>query len=213
MRPEIRVLLVEDFDIMRAGLRNILCQDAQIIIVGEAANSQSALRLCSQLQPDVILLNTTLPDCAASEVVLALRQQCPHTQIITLGCTYDEPLLQELLQSEVIGCLHRNCSVADILNAIHNAVIGKSSFSPEVIRLMQRMIHQRSDPLVELTRREYEILSLVVMGLTNNEIASRLKLSPFTIKNHISNVFSKLGVSSRVEAVMYALKQGLVQLS
>ncbi len=206
----LRLLIVDDFEIVRNGLKVMLAQCADIEIVGEADTGENAVTAAARLQPDVVLIDSSLPVMDVITAIQSIRQVQPQTSIVVLLCPFEFHLLRAILQSDVVGCLLKSVSNEELTQAIRRVGTGRPAFAPEIVQFMLR--DGRTHPLDELTEREREILRLVARGLTNRQIAERLEVSPFTVKNHISNLLSKLGVSSRTEAATYALQNQLVQM-
>lgn len=209
-RP-IRLLIVDDFEIMRRGLRDCLANCEDITVVGETERPDHILPLCTEALPDVILMDLTLPGVDSTAVAARIKQKYPHIQILTMICEYDDTQLNALLAVGVMGCLTPRCAADEIARAVRLAAKRQPVFSPEVSRLLMKNVIR---PLQRdgLTQREQEILRFIASGMTNGEIAKRLDVSPFTIKNHVSRLLSKLGVNSRTEAAVLALREHIVQM-
>lgn len=207
-REPTRVYVIEAFEIMRWGLRTILDSSDDIEVIGEATDVETAIPVCMHLHPDVVLLDTTLPRRESIQAIQAISDSQPDLPVLVLVCPDDQQLIEASMQSTAIGCLTKNISGQELIRAIHLARSGKSA----LIRYATRRRERIEPSYDELTQREQEILSLLVHGLTNRQIAERLEVSHFTIKNHVSNLLTKLGASSRTKAVTLALQQGLVQM-
>lgn len=206
----IRVLLVDDHAVVRSGLSAFLMSFDDLELVGEAANGAEALRLCAQTQPDVVLMDLVMPIMDGVAATRAIREQHPHIQVIVLTSFPEEDLVQGALRAGALSYLLKNISATELVAAIRAAHAGRPTLAPEAT---QALIHAASRPAVpgdDLTEREREVLALMVEGLHNQEIAERLVVSRSTIKSHVSNILSKLGVSSRAEAISLALRHRLV---
>jgi NarL family two-component system response regulator LiaR len=206
----IRVMIVDDHSIVRRGLSAVLRTFADLELVGEARNGQEAVDVCPQLQPDVILMDLIMPELGGVEATRAIRRQCPDVQVIALTSFQEKELVQEALQAGAISYLLKNVSGEDLADAIRAANAGRSILAPEAVQALVQSSEPEPAYSYELTPREQEVLALLVTGLNNAEIAARLDISPSTAKAHVSNILSKLGVSSRAEAISLALQQKLV---
>jgi NarL family two-component system response regulator LiaR len=206
----IRVLIVDDHAMLRRGLVTFLLSFDDLELVGEAANGVEALRLCDKVQPDVVLMDLVMPEMDGSTATQAIRQRHPQVQVIALTSFREEELVQGALEAGAIGYLLKNASADELADAIRAAHAGRPTLAPEAA---EALIHAATYPPAlgqDLTPREREVLALMTEGLRNAEIAERLTVSPSTVKFHVSQILSKLGVSSRTEAVALALQHNLV---
>jgi NarL family two-component system response regulator LiaR len=209
--PErIRVLIVDDHNMVRTGLRAYLRQEADMEVVGEARNGQQALELCEEAQPDVILMDLIMPELSGAEATRIIRRQWPQIQVIALTSFQRQELVQDALQAGAIGYLLKNVSGEDLAAAIRSAYAGRSTLAPEAVEALIQMGKPKHTPGDDLTPREREVLPLLVEGLSNAEIADRLVVSRSTVKVHVSNILSKLHASNRGEAVALAIQHKLV---
>ena len=207
----IRVLLVDDHAMLRKGLRFFLAGFDDLELVGEAASGKEAIRLCADLKPNVVLMDMVMPDMDGAAATRAIRQQTPTVQIIALTSFQEEDLIEKALQAGAISYLLKNVSAQALAEAIRQAHAGHSTLAPEATEALVKATRQRtSQPDYGLTERELEVLSLLVEGLSNAEIAERLVVSIATVKYHVRGILSKLGASSRTEAVSLALQQDLI---
>lgn len=207
----IRVILVDDHAMLRKGLRFFLAGFDDLELVGEAASGKEAIRLCAELVPDVVLMDMVMPDMDGAAATQAIRQQSPTTQVIALTSFQEEDLIERALQAGAISYLLKNVSAQALAEAIRQAHAGHSILAPEATEALVKATRQRaSQHDYGLTGRELEVLSLLVEGLSNAEIAERLVVSVATVKFHVRGILSKLGVSSRTEAVALALQQNLI---
>jgi NarL family two-component system response regulator LiaR len=208
--PPIRVMLVDDHTMVRHGLATFLKIFDDFELVGEADNGEAAVKLCGEIHPDVILMDIVLPKMDGVETTQVIRGKYPQVQVIALTSFKDEELINKALKAGAIGYLIKNVSAEDLAQAIRSACKGRATLSPEVTQIMVESANQPPKPGFDLTQRECELLVLLVEGLNNTQIAGRLTISPSTVKTHVSNILSKLGVSSRTEAAALALRIGLV---
>lgn len=184
-----------------------------LILVGEADNGQDALRICGEIAPHVILMDMMLPDTDGIHLTRAIRDQNPNVQVVMLTSSKDEALVQAALQAGAIGYMLKNISVHDMVHTIRMAHAGKATLAPEATQaLINLAVQSRSaPPTYNLTDRERTVLSLMVNGLSNQEIADQIFVSRSTVKVYVSTILSKLGVHNRIEAVRLAVEQSLVK--
>ena len=206
----IRVMIVDDHDMVRKGLAAFLKVKSDLELVGEARGAEEALQVCEQSQPDVILMDLVMPEMGGAEVTRAIRERCPQVQVIALTSFQDKELVREALEAGAISYLLKNVTADDLADAIRAAYAGKATLAPEAVQALVQTASQGPAPVYKLTRRERQVLSLMVEGLSNPDIAERLVVTRSTAKAHVSSILSKLGVSNRAEAVALALKQELV---
>jgi two-component system, NarL family, response regulator LiaR len=207
----IRILLVDDHAVVRSGLGAVLMSYDDMELVGEAGNGEEAVRLCEKLQPDVVLMDLLMPVMDGVSATAAIHKQWPSVNIIALTSFKEKEMVEGALKAGAMSYLLKNVSAGELVTAIKGAVSGQSRLSPEAAQVLIQDIKEPSAPAYDLTEREKEILILMVDGLPNSAIAERLVVSQSTIKFHVSNVLSKLGVTSRTEAVSLALKHHLVK--
>ena len=202
----IRVMLVDDHDMVRRGLATFLLIFDDFKLVGEAENGLTAIKICAQVQPDVILMDMVMPEMDGASATRAIRKQFPQVQVIALTSFKEGDLIKNALEAGAIGYLLKDVSADELARAIRAARSGRATLSPEAAQVLVETANQPPAPGLDLTEREREVLSLMIEGLNNTQIAGRLTVSPSTIKSHVSNVLSKLGVASRTEAVSLALR-------
>ena len=208
--PRIRVLVVDDHAMVRRGLATFLRVYDDLELSGEAASGQDAIQRCSELQPDVVLMDMLMPDMDGAAATRQIRLQSEAIQVIALTSFKEASLVQSALQAGAIGYLLKDVSADELAQAIRAAHAGRTTLSPEAAQVLVQAATQPPAPGSDLTERERTVLALMVEGLNNTQIAARLTVSPSTIKSHVSNILSKLGVASRTEAVALALRHGLV---
>jgi len=208
--PSIRVLVVDDHAMVRRGLATFLKVFDDLELVGEASSGQAAIELCVGLQPEVVLMDMVMPDMDGATATRIIRNQSESIQVLALTSFKEEILVQGALEAGAIGYLLKDVSAEELAEAIRAAHAGKATLSPEVVRALVHAASQPPPPGQDLTQRERTVLALMVDGLNNKQIAVRLTVSPSTVKSHVSNILTKLGVASRTEAVSLALRTRLI---
>jgi two-component system, NarL family, response regulator LiaR len=206
----IRVLVVDDHPMVRRGLATFLKVFDDLEMVGEAENGKEAIDLCSQVVPDVVLMDMVLPGMDGAATTRAIRGKFPNTQVIALTSFKEEGLVLNALNAGAIGYLFKDVSADELAQAIRAAHAGKATLSIEAVQALIHASNQPPEPGHDLTGRERAVLALMIDGLNNTQIAARLVVSTSTIKTHVSNILSKLGVSSRSEAVALAVRKQLI---
>jgi two-component system, NarL family, response regulator LiaR len=211
MTNPIRVLLVDDHAVVRSGLGAVLMANEDLQLVGEAGNGEEAVRACMRYKPDVVLMDLMMPVMDGVTATREIREKCPGAKVIALTSFKEKDYVEGALKAGAMSYLLKNVTAEELVTAIKNAVAGQPRLSPEAAQVL---ISDFKGPKVadfDLTDREKEILKLMTEGLANGDIAGRLVVSQSTVKFHVSNILSKLGVSTRTEAVSMALKQRLVE--
>jgi len=209
----IRVLIVDDHSMVRTGLATFIRVQPDLQLVGEARDGQAALRLCDQLEPDVILMDLVMPRMDGVAATRAIRERWPQVQVIALTSFQEKELVQDALQAGAISYLLKDVSTDELADAIRAAYAGRSSLAPEAAQALIQMARSTSEspaPGHDLTPREREVLALMVEGLSNPQIGERLSISVTTVRSHVSNILSKLGVSNRAGAIALAVRNKLV---
>ena len=209
----IRVLIVDDHDMLCEGLAAFLNGFPDLVMVGEASSGVEGIRLCQELQPDVVLMDLVMPEMDGVTAIKAIHEAQPEVKIIALSSFSEDKLVRTALMAGATSYLLKNVSADRLADAIRATHTGLPTLSPEVKSILLELEPpgSPSSPALEpLTPRELEVLVCMAAGLTNAEIAQRLGISQYTIKGHVSNILGKLGVNSRTEAVAYALRNNLV---
>jgi len=209
-RP-IRVMLVDDHQMVRNGLGTFLLVHDDLELVGEAGDGEQALTTFERVDPDVVLMDLKMPRMDGVEATRALLKRDPELRIIALTSFKDEALIREALDAGAIGYLLKDVDANDLAEAIRAANRGEPTLAPEAAWALFKAARRGRELGDDLTEREREVLVLLVDGLTNREIADRLYISDSTVKTHVSNILSKLGVATRTEAVSLALQKGLIE--
>jgi NarL family two-component system response regulator LiaR len=206
----IRVMLVDDHAVVRSGLGAFLLAYDDLELVGEAGSGEEAVRLCGELKPDVILMDLMMPVMDGAEATRLIRGSYPDIQVIALTSFKEKELVHRALEAGAIGYLLKNVSAKELANAIRAASVGQPTLAPEAAQVLVHAARGKPEPGHDLTPREREVLAQMVAGLNNPDIADKLVISRSTVKFHVSSILSKLGVSSRTEAVALAVQKKLV---
>ncbi|MEO7002549.1 MAG: response regulator transcription factor [Ktedonobacterales bacterium] len=219
-RPEtakIRVLLADDHTILRAGLRMMLNAQPDIEVIGEASDGRQTINEAQRLQPDVILMDITMPECNGIEATRQVKRLVPETRVLALTMHENEEYLFQMLRAGAAGYILKEAADTELISAIRVVSAGRFYLSPSAQSMMVGDYLQRvrsgeeRDSYSALTEREREILKLVAEGHTNNQIAERLFISPKTVDTHRTHIMDKLNLHSRAELVKYAMRRGLLE--
>jgi NarL family two-component system response regulator LiaR len=209
-RKPISVMIVDDHPIVRDGMKNMLLVFEDLIYAGEAENGREAMACLERQVPDVILMDIAMPVMGGIPATRAILAQYPQVKIIMLTSYPGDDLIQESLQAGALGFLLKNSSIETLANAIRSVYAGQPVLAPEVMKALIRIQTGPVKTAVDLSQREQEVLALMVEGLSNEEIAERLVISPATARHHVSACIQKLGASNRAQASAMAVKLGLV---
>jgi DNA-binding NarL/FixJ family response regulator len=212
----VRLLVVDDHDLFRAGLASLLSAEAGIEVVGQASGGRMGVRLASELEPDVILMDVRMPDMTGPDATREILALNPEARVLALTVSSEDSDVSSVLQAGACGFLAKDTPIDSLVVAIHAAASGAAWLSPRAaevvlgrIRSAVPALEPEQPPLEHLSAREVDVLRLIANGLENAEIAAALNISPRTAKNHVSNILSKLGLPSRVQAAVYAVRQGV----
>ena len=215
MNPEpIRVLIVDDHEPFRNGLRTLLSSLAGIELIAEAVNGDEAIRLTKKYQPDIILMDIQMPGINGIEATRLIHQSSPHIGVIVLTMFEDDDSVFASMRAGARGYLLKGADQSEILRAVQSVNSGEALFGPGIARRLINFFtninpSQGERAFPELTDREHEVLDLIAQGASNNEISQQLVISPKTVRNHVSNIFSKLQVVDRAQAIIRARDAGM----
>jgi DNA-binding NarL/FixJ family response regulator len=209
----IRVLIVDDHEIVREGLQTLLAEETDFEVVGTAGDGAVAVTLAEATQPDVILMDLVMPGLDGIEATRRIHRNNPQARVLVLTTFADDQRVREAIQAGATGYLLKDVLRADLLRALRDAAVGRPSLHPEVQQHLMREVAGKTPaeqaPHASLTEREIGILRLIADGRSNKEIAAALYLTEGTIKGYVSTIFDKLGVEDRTQAALYAVKHGL----
>jgi DNA-binding NarL/FixJ family response regulator len=208
MSDKISVLLVDDHALVRRGFRRMLDDDETLEVVGEASNGAEAVRLAQQLHPQVIVMDCQLPELNGVAATRIILRSHPGTAILMLSMHSEDTLVRQALDAGARGYVLKNANDLDLASAIKNVAAGKSVIDPQ----LQRSETLKGERDAALTARELEVLQHIVAGKSNKEIASELDLSVNTVSVHRANIMDRLGIHKTAELVVYAIRNGLVNL-
>ena len=204
----VRVLIVDDHPLAQAGARHFLNALPDLELVGEASSGAEALELCARVAPDVVLMDVMMPEMDGIETTRALKARFPSVRVLMLTSFSEGNVVQQAMQAGASGYLLKNATAMELAQAIRAAHAGRSALAPEATEALLEAMRAPAD--LALTEREREVLALMADGLSNAQIAERLVVSAATVKFHVGGIFSKLGVTSRAEAIALAYKRRLV---
>jgi DNA-binding NarL/FixJ family response regulator len=210
----IRIVITDDHQVVRQGLRMFLTLDPEMDVIGEAENGAEALKMVEQLAPDVVLMDMLMPVMGGIEATEKIKQRFPEVEIVAMTSVLEDATVVGAVRAGAIGYLLKNTDADSLCNAIRAAAAGQVQLAPEAAKLLMREVRlpePKSTMGVEsLTGRETDVLRLVALGHANKEIAVELGIGEKTVKTHVSNVLSKLGVQSRTQAALYAARAGII---
>ena len=213
---KLRILMADDHVVMRTGLRVLLERQANLEVVGEAANGRETIELAASLKPDVVVMDVGMPSLNGIEATKAIVTQRPATAVIVLSMHADESYVMRALKAGARAYLLKDSAAADLISAIEAVSQGKSFFSPKVSRILAedyiRVLKQKGavDTYDLLTSREQEILQLLAEGKANKEVASTLNISPYTVETHRGHILQKLNLHNPAELILYAVRKQII---
>jgi DNA-binding NarL/FixJ family response regulator len=216
----LKVMIVDDHALFRRGLEMVLEQEPDIDVIGEAADGAEAIQKAQELMPDVVLMDVRMPKRSGIEATQEIRDLLPHAKILMLTISDEEADLYDAIKAGASGYLLKEISIEEVADAIRSVWAGQSRISPsmaskllnEFAAMSKRTDERKEVPAPRLTDREMEVLRLVAEGLNNREIGERLFISENTVKNHIRNILEKLHLHSRMEAVVYAVREKMIDI-
>lgn len=215
--PKIKVLVVDDHAIVREGVRMILAKEPDLEVVGEASDGQEALERAKQLQPDVVVMDISMPGMGGIEATQTLRTTLPAVQVLALTMHEDETYVFQLLRAGAAGYVLKRAAAQDLVAAVRAAARGEAFLYPSIARKVVEDYLKRVESGEErerydgLTAREKEILTLIASGSSNQQIAEKLFISIKTVQTHRAHILEKLGLHDRTELVRYAIRKGLIE--
>ena len=215
MTEAITVLIIDDHELVRQGVRTLLQRMSDIQVVGEAPSGQDGLRLAAQLAPDVVLMDLVMPEMDGVEATRLLKRVSPSTQVIVLTSFDDDEHILPAIRAGALSYILKHVSADELVETVRKAARGEVVMSPQVATRVMRELRQRTDEKpaldTDLSERELEVLRLIAEGRSNSEIAEELVISEHTVKRHVSNILSKLHLADRTQAAVYAWREGMVE--
>lgn len=216
MTNELRVLLAEDHETVRAGIRILIDSQADMKVVGEAHNGEAAIRKAGELLPDVVVMDISMPEMNGLTATKRIKQRAPQIKILTLTRHTDDGYLQQLIQAGANGYVLKQSAPSELVKAIRMVCSGNSYLDPSLTEKVMSVFQRQQTPLsqaekVDISSRESEIFRLIAWGYSNKEIGGRLDISVKTVEAHKANAMKKLGIASRIDIVRYALLQGWLE--
>jgi two-component system, NarL family, response regulator LiaR len=216
--PSIRILLADDHIMVREGTRRILEKETDLQVVAEASDGREAVALTEREHPDVVVVDISMPLMNGIEATKEIKRISPQTAVLVLSAYDDDEYVFAILEAGAAGYLLKNARGSEVIDAVRRVHEGESVLHPSIAKKLLQRISQERVPTAaavdeSLTDRELTVLRLAGRGLSNREIADNLVVSPRTVQSHMANIFSKLGVGSRTEAVMLGLRRGWLVLT
>lgn len=214
--PKIKVLLADDHAMIREGTKRILEESGDIEVIGEASDGNEAIRQATILHPDVVLMDIAMPKLDGVKATQEIKEKLPSTAVLILSAYDDDAYLFPVLKAGAAGYLLKNCRGSELVDAVKAVIRGESVLHPVVAAKVLKSLSHSSEKEQSneglLTKREIEVLKTAASGLSNKDIAQNLNLSSRTVQAHLSNIFNKLNVGSRTEAIIVAFRQGIIDL-
>ena len=205
----IRIVIADDHQVVRRGLRAFLELDPEMVVVGEAADGAEAVRLAQHLQPDIVLMDLLMPVMDGIAATAAIRHELPETEVLALTSVLEDASVVGAVRAGAIGYLLKDTEADALCRAIKAAVEGQVQLTPQAAARLMQVVSAPESPQ-PLTERETDVLRLLAQGQANKQIARSLCIAEKTVKVHVSNILGKLGVQSRTQATLYAIRIGLV---
>lgn len=210
---KIKVLIADDHSMVREGFRQLLQLEEEFEVIGEAANGEATIQLIKELHPDVILLDINMPVKNGLEVLQEIKEMNIEVKVLMLTIHNEVEYLMKAIEIGCDGYILKDSSFRKLKEAIQFVYNGESYIQPELIPILNAgMVHKRENEKIKMTKRELQVLKLVAIGKINRDIANDLNISERTVKNHISNLFKKIGVTDRTQAAVYAIKNDLIKI-
>ena len=214
MSEPIRILLVDDHKIVRQGVRAFFDAQEGIEVIGEAGSGAAAVKMIEERVPDVVLMDLIMPGIDGVEATRLAKSISPRTQIVVLTSYHDDEHIFPALQAGALSFILKDIAMDELAEAVFKASRGEATLHPQVAsRVIQELHGRKKDEnalVVDLTKREMEILKVIALGMSNSEIAEKFVISKYTVKGHVSNILSKLHLADRTQAAVYAWQQGVV---
>jgi len=212
----IRLMLVDDHRMLREGLRRSL-EEEGFYVVGEAADGEAAVRLVPAAKPDVILMDVSMPDMDGVEATKRILQNSPEQRVVMLTMHADKDLIDQAIKAGAVGYLTKDCSIDEVIDAVRMAANGETALSPALAKTMLTEVRKIDEKAAReedrlVTKREEEVLQLIADGCSTPEVAQKLYISQKTVKNHLASIYQKLDARDRTQAVLQAVRMGIVHL-
>jgi two-component system, NarL family, response regulator DegU len=213
----IRLMLVDDHQMLRQGLRRSL-EEEGFYVVGEASDGEQAVRLVPAAKPDVILMDVSMPDMDGIEATRRIIQNDPDKRVVMLTMHADKDLIDAAIKAGAVGYLTKDCSTDEVIDAVRMAANGETALSPQLAKTMLTEVRKIDEKAAReedrlVTKREEEVLQLIADGCSTPEVAQRLYISQKTVKNHLASIYEKLNARDRTQAVLLAVRMGIVKLT